>query len=210
MKEDITKRPAQKLSVMLVTGFDPFGGEAINPSWEVVQRLPDVIGKFTLVKAQLPTSFKRGPKLLLSLAKKHQPSVIVSLGQAGGRAAITPERIAINVMDTRGFPDNDGYAPEDKPVSRSSADAQLASLPIKAMMSAVHAQALPSEISNSAGTFVCNTVMYTALDWANKNDAIAGFVHIPYLPQQVIGRNQPAMSLDDMVRGITAALLAIK
>jgi pyroglutamyl-peptidase len=201
---------SQIIRPILVTGFDPFGGESINPSWEVVQRLPDVVRNVPIVKAQLPRSFSRGPKVLLALAKKHKPVAILSLGQAGGRTAITPERVAVNVMDAERLADNDGAMPSDRRIVAKGADAHLASLPIKAMVEAIRAAGLPSEVSNTAGLFVCNCVLYHALQWAQNNDAIAGFTHIPYLPQQAIGRNAPSMALDDMVRGIAAALAVVE
>jgi pyroglutamyl-peptidase len=198
-----------KAKTILVTGFDPFGGESINPSWEVVQRLPDVIGKSTLIKAQLPTSFKRGPARLIALANKHQPDAIVSLGQAGGRGAMTPERIAVNIKHSERLADNDGVTPDERPVVRGSVDGHLTTLPNKHMVAAIQAVGLPSEVSNSAGLFVCNCVLYHALRWAEHNGARAGFIHIPYLPEQVKNKPQPSMTLEDMVRGIEAALATL-
>jgi pyroglutamyl-peptidase len=194
---------------ILVTGFDPFGGEAINPSWEVVQCLPDYIDGQTFIKAQLPTSFKRGPKALLAVARKYKPRAILSLGQAGGRSAITPERVALNVMDARNTADNDGAMFDEVAIKRNGPDALLATLPIRKMVQSIHAQGLPSEVSNTAGLFVCNCVLYHALHWAQSHDAIAGFVHVPYLPEQVVGKAAPSMSLDDMVRGVAAALAVV-
>jgi pyroglutamyl-peptidase len=194
---------------ILVTGFDPFGGEHINPSWEVVQRLPDHIGKSTLIKAQLPTSFKRGPARLIALAKKHQPDTIVSLGQAGGRSAITPERIAINLKHSERLADNDGVTPDERAVVRGGVDGRLATLPNNRMVAAIRAMGLPAEVSNSAGLFVCNCVLYYALQWAEQNNARAGFIHIPYLPEQVKDKSQPSLPLEEMVRAIEAALAVV-
>jgi len=147
---------------VLVTGFEPFGGEKINPSWEAVKALPEELNGATLLKVQLPVSFKRVRKILPGLISGERPDTVLLTGQAGGRPNVTVERVAINVMDST-MPDNDGFKPEDEPVFEGAPDAYFATIPVKEVVKALRNAKIPAGVSNTAGTYVCNTAMFTAL-----------------------------------------------
>lgn len=185
----------------LVTGFEPFGGEAVNPSWEAVKGLPEEIGQLEIVKQCLPTCFGKAAELLLETVKREKPRAVLSVGLAGGRKGISLERVALNLRDAR-IPDNAGSQPVDEPVAEEGPAAIFTTLPIKAMLRALEEAGIPGRISNSAGTFVCNEVMYMALYQAGVS--MAGFVHVPYLPEQAEAKTPPApgMALEDMIRGL--------
>ncbi|AHF81247.1 pyroglutamyl-peptidase I [Thermococcus paralvinellae] len=193
---------------VLVTGFEPFGGEKVNPSWEAVKMLPDVIGNAEIVKYQLPVSFKKVRELLPDIISKEKPEVIILTGQAGGRVNITVERVAINVMDST-KEDNDGYKPEDEPIFEDAPVAYFSTLPIKRIIKALRENRIPAMVSNTAGTYVCNTAMFTALHYVaiNKLNAKAGFIHVPYIPEQVLEKNAPSMPLEMIKRAIEIAIM---
>lgn len=196
---------------ILVTGFDPFGGATTNPAIEAVRRLPDEIAGATIIKLEVPTVFDRCADVVRQAILTDQPDVVLSIGQAGGRAALTPERIAINLNDGR-IPDNAGQQPIDQPIQEAGAAAYFTQLPVKAMARAIRAVGLPSQVSTTAGTYVCNHLMYQVqyLRATAFPTLRAGFMHIPFLPSQVTAQsNQPSLSLADDVRGITAAIGAI-
>ena len=192
---------------VLITGFEPFGGENVNPSWEAVKILPDVVGNAEIVKYQLPVSFKKVRELLPEILSKEKPEVIILTGQAGGRVNITVERVAINVMDSM-KEDNDGYKPEDEPIFENAPAAYFSTLPIKRIVKALRENKIPAMVSNTAGTYVCNTAMFTALHYVaiNKLSAKAGFIHVPYIPEQVLEKNAPSMSLEMIKRAIEIAI----
>ncbi|OOG56810.1 pyroglutamyl-peptidase I [Rhodanobacter sp. C03] len=193
---------------ILLTGFDPFGGESINPSWEAVRALHGKrIGGHRIVSLQLPTEFAGSLRMLKAAVRELTPVILLGVGQAGGRAQLSIERVAINLQDAR-IPDNASAQPIDEPVIASAPAAYFSTLPIKAMLAALHAQGLPAEISNSAGTYVCNHIAYAMLHLAaRKRGARAGFIHIPYLPEQTVARHGAAsMALDDVVHGLEIAL----
>ncbi|NJE08432.1 pyroglutamyl-peptidase I [Thermococcus sp. M39] len=193
---------------VLVTGFEPFGGEKVNPSWEAVKMLPDVIGNAEIVKYQLPVSFKKVRELLPEIISKEKPEVIILTGQAGGRVNITVERVAINVMDST-KEDNDGYKPEDEPIFEDAPAAYFSTLPIKRIVKALRENKIPAMVSNTAGTYVCNTAMFTALHYIaiHKLNAKAGFIHVPYIPEQVLEKNAPSMPLEMIKRAIEIAIV---
>lgn len=196
---------------VLVTGFDPFGGEKVNPAIESVKRLPSEILGAEIVKEEIPTVFRRSHEVLKTLIEKHAPQVVLCVGQAGGRSHITVERVAINVMDAS-IKDNDGMAPIDEPIVVGGPAAYFSNLPIKAMVHHMKNHRIPASISNSAGTFVCNHIMYAALYESEQRGHLirAGFIHIPFLPEQVLERPGVAsMALDDIVKGLTHAVEAI-
>lgn len=196
---------------ILVTAFDPFDGESMNPALEVAKRLPENIAGAEIIIVEVPTVFYRSAEVMREAAVLHQPDVILNIGQAGGRTGMTPERIAINLDDAR-IPDNDDQQPIDKPIQVGGQPAYFSTLPIKAMVEAIKDAGLPAYVSNSAGTFVCNHLMYQTLYFAEKElpDCLAGFIHIPFLPGQVTDKpRQASMSLTDMVTGIEAAIKAI-
>ena len=196
---------------ILVTGFDPFGDDVINPAIEAVKRLPDTIDGVDIIKLEIPTVFYKSADVVKEKIEEVHPNYVLNIGQAGGRYELTPERVAINVDDAR-IEDNEGQQPIDKPIKEDGAPAYFSQLPIKAMVDYMKKENVPASISNSAGTFVCNHIMYQSLYLAMTEfpDIKAGFMHIPFLPEQVVERpNTPAMALDDIVKGITAALKAI-
>lgn len=196
---------------ILVTGFDPFGSDKINPAIEAVKKLPDTIKGAKIIKLEIPTVFNKSAQVVHQAIVKEQPDYVLNVGQAGGRSALTPERVAININDGR-IPDNDGYQPLDEPIQPDGDTAYFTQLPIKAMAKAIRAAGLPAIVSNTAGTYVCNHIFYQVQYMRTKEfpKLKAGFIHIPFLPEQVITRpNQPSMALADIVKGLTAALGAI-
>ena len=196
---------------ILVTGFDPFGGEKVNPALEAVKSLPSEIHGAEIHWVEIPTVFYRSAEVLEAEIVRFQPDAVLCIGQAGGRASLTPERVAINQDDAR-IPDNQGNQPVDTPIRLDGQAAYFSTLPIKAMVQAIKEEGLPATVSNTAGTFVCNHLMYQALYLADKKFANmrAGFMHIPYMTEQVINKpNTASMNLTDIVRGIEAAIGAI-
>lgn len=196
---------------ILVTGFDPFGDDIINPAIEAVKKLPDTIDEVEIVKLEIPTVFHKSADVLAEAIEKENPDYVLNIGQAGGRYELTPERVAINLDDAR-IPDNEKNQPIDQPIVDEGESAYFSQLPIKAMVDYMKKEDIPASVSNSAGTFVCNHIMYQTLYMTNTKypEIKAGFMHIPFLPEQVTNRpNTPSMSLDNIVAGITAALKAI-
>ena len=195
---------------ILVTGFDPFGGEPTNPAIESVKRIDENIEGAEIIKLEIPTVFHKAADVVEAKIKEVKPDVILSVGQAGGRYGITVERVAINEDDAR-IEDNEGNQPIDVKIREDGAPAYFASLPIKAMVEEIKKENIPASVSNSAGTFVCNHIMYQDLYLAEKyGDIKAGFIHVPFLTEQVLDKpNTASMSLDDIVRGLNAAIRAI-
>ena len=194
---------------VLITGFDKFGGESINPSSLCVNSLPDVIDNIEIKKVTLPTVFKDSSRILEENIKSFSPNIVICIGQAGGRSKITPERIAINIDDAR-IPDNIGNSPIDEAIRKDGENAYFSSLPIKAIVDELNKNNIPSAISNTAGTFVCNHIMYEALYITSKNypNIKAGFIHIPYIEEQIKDKpNMPYMKKEYI---ITALELIIK
>ncbi|ARW22967.1 pyroglutamyl-peptidase I [Levilactobacillus brevis] len=196
---------------LLITGFDPFGGEKTNPAIEAVKRLPAAIAGATVVPLEIPTVFGTCAEVVRQAIITERPDVVLSVGQAGGRSALTPERIAINLDDGR-IPDNAGFQPVDQPIQPNGPAAYFTQLPVKAMAQAIRQAGLPSHVSTTAGTYVCNHIMYQVqhLRATEFPQLQAGFIHIPFLPEQVVQRSGvPSLSLTDDVRGLTAAIRAI-
>jgi pyroglutamyl-peptidase len=193
---------------ILMTGFDAFGGEAINPSWLSVSRACREAGDgLTLIGACLPTEFSASLTILQQLVESHRPDLVIAVGQAGGRSSISLERVAINIDDAR-IPDNAGWQPVDEPIHPAGEAAYFSSLPIKAIVQALRAEGIPAEVSNTAGTYVCNHVFYGLMHLCRHIPGMrAGFVHIPYLPEQAAKQpGTPSMALDDMVRALAIIL----
>lgn len=193
---------------ILLTGFTPFGNEDINPSWEAVQQLDGkTIGGHRVVSRLLPTVFADSQRELVLAVDEVEPAILLGVGQAGGRSRLSIERVAINVQDAR-IADNAGAQPVDEAIVADGPAAYFCNLPIKAMLKALLAQGLPAEVSNTAGTFVCNHVAYLMLHLAAGHRGMrAGFIHIPYLPAQAARfPHAPSMSSADVVRGLTLAL----
>ena len=197
---------------ILVTGFAPFDGEPINPAWEAVKQLPDQVAGAQLVKLEIPTSFARCGPAVEAAVEAHQPDAVLCVGQAGGRACISVERVAVNLADAR-IADNDGVQPVDQPIQADGPAAYFATLPVKAMVRGIRARGIPCQLSYSAGAYVCNCVMYRTLHLAagRSPGPRAGFIHVPYLPGQAVGRpaGTPSMGLPTMVQALKAAVEAI-
>ena len=193
------------MPTVLLTGFDAFGGEALNPSWLAVQALDgEVVHGHRIVAAQLPTTFAGSGPALLKLLRTHRPALVVCVGLAGGRSALSLERIAININDAR-IADNAGMQPVDVPVVKRGPPAYFSTLPIKAMLHALTQAGIAAEVSQTAGTFVCNHVFYVlmhALKKPRNQNTRGGFVHAPYLP----GQGVPCMPLEEVVRGLRLAV----
>ncbi|MDD7281101.1 MAG: pyroglutamyl-peptidase I [Erysipelotrichaceae bacterium] len=197
---------------LLLTGFDPFGGEPINPAWEAVKLVSDQIGDIEVVKVQVPTVFNKSIETVAAAMESEQPDYVLCIGQAGGRFDLTPERVAINVNDAR-IPDNEGNQPVDGPIFEDGAPAYFASLPIKAMVKAMREAGVPASVSNTAGTYVCNHLMYGVLYTIAKKypNMRGGFMHVPFITSQVVNRPTPAasLSLETIAKGIEASIKAI-
>ena len=195
---------------LLLTAFTPFDGERINPALEAVKLVKDKIGNLLMVKLEVPTVFGKSIDTVRKAIEREKPDFVLSIGQAGGRAEITPERVAINLNDAR-IPDNEGNQPIDEPVFPDGENAYFSTLPVKAMVEAIRKEGLPSSLSNSAGTYVCNHLMYGVLYYLDKRPSMkAGFIHVPYIPEQTKNKKEmPALELSEIVRGLEAAITAI-
>ena len=193
---------------IIVTGFDPFGGETINPSIECVKALPEIEG-VELIRLELPTVFKESAKRLNEVINDVKPDAVLSVGQAGGRPGITMERIAINVDDAR-IPDNISQQPIDETIQTEGEAAYFTTLPIKRIVKAIREAGIPAEVSNSAGTFVCNHIMYQSLFAATKADKPfkAGFMHIPFIPEQT--KDKPSLPLEESTKALQIAIETIR
>ncbi|MFT8407225.1 MAG: pyroglutamyl-peptidase I [Liquorilactobacillus nagelii] len=199
---------------LLLTGFDPFGKDKINPAIEAVKKVPDEISGLQIAKLEIPTVFFKSVEKIHKAILSEKPDFILNIGQAGGRYGITPERVAINFDDAR-VPDNEGQQPKEKLIHDDGENAYFTQLPVKEMSKAIKEEQIPSYVSTTAGTFVCNHVMYQVQYIIHREfpNLKGGFMHIPFLPSQVVNRpGVPSLSLDDDVRGITAAIkvLAVK
>lgn len=197
---------------ILVTGFDPFDKDIINPAYEAVKRLPDKIRDAEIIKLEIPTSFERSRIAIEEAIEKYSPDIILSVGQAGGRNEITIEKVAINLLEAR-IKDNDGYQPLDNPIKEDGETAYFTNLPIKGMVSHIKENNIPATISYTAGTFVCNSVMYNTLYLIDKKfpHIKGGFIHVPFLPEQAVLKNPipSSMSLDMIYKAIELAIEAI-
>lgn len=195
---------------ILVTGFEPFGGEDVNPSWEAVRQLQAPEGT-ELVRLRLPVVFREAGEQLAAALRREQPDLVLCIGQAAGRDAITPERLGVNLMDAS-IPDNAGFQPQEEPVIPGAPTAYFARLPVKALAEAIRAAGVPAQVSNSAGLFVCNALLYRLLYEMETGypQMRGGFLHVPCLPGQAarLGKEKPLPSLElsRIVRGLQAAL----
>ena len=195
---------------VLITGFDPFGGETMNPAWEAVKLLKDEIGGAQIIKLQIPTVVGKSIQKIHEKMQEIHPDIVISVGQAGGRFGVTPERVAINVTDAR-IPDNEGNQPIHVPIFEDGDTAYFSNLPVQAMVQAIKHAGYPSVLSNSAGTYICNHVMYGILYYIQKEfpGVRGGFIHAPYATAQVVDKPQtPSMSLTDIAASLEAAVEA--
>ena len=196
---------------VLVTGFDPFGGEHMNPALEAVKELPDEIGGLQIVKAEIPTVFHQSAEVMRKLLSGGDFSCVIAVGQAGGRSEMCVERLGINIDDAR-IPDNAGNQPIDALIKAEGAAAYFSNMPVKRMVKSMADAGIPARLSNTAGTFVCNHILYQLGLMADTefHGLKYGFIHVPYVPEQVAGKEGvPAMPLEDIVKGLTAALHAL-
>ncbi len=188
---------------LLITGFDPFGGANINPAWEAVKRLPEEIGDFVLCKLEIPTVYGLGAQTVLEKAAEFRPDVILCVGQAGGRSAVTPERIGINVRDAK-IADNAGNQPQGQRIDPQGPAAYFSTVPVDEMAQAIRAAELPGQVSNSAGAFVCNDTLYCLLHHFDGTAVKVGFIHVPWLPEQ----GSPSLPLEQTIAALKAAIAA--
>lgn len=189
---------------LLITGFDPFDGGTVNPSWEAVRLLPDTLGSYRLTKLPLPTVYETAAEILLKKAREISADVIISVGLAGGRDAVTPERIAVNILDAR-IADNQGTFHQGERIVPDGPAAYFSTLPVEAMAEAIRSCGIPGAVSNTAGTFVCNNVLYAALHRYAGTGVRCGFIHVPRLPEQ----GSPSLPLEQTLQALTAAIQAI-
>lgn len=194
--------------VVLITGFDPFGGEKINPSYEAVKLLPDEIGGHTIYKMELPTVVNKSTQKVIDKIEEIKPNIVINVGQAGGRTCITPEKVAINLNDFN-ILDNEGNKCINERIREDAPDGYFATLPINAIVEDLKKNNIPAKVSYTAGTFVCNHVMFGVLDYIKVNNLNikSGFVHIPYIYEQVVDKpNNAAMSLESVVKGLRVCI----
>lgn len=196
---------------ILVTGFTPFGGEKINPAYEAVKRLPAKINGVQVITAELPTVFGSAAEVLEELMGMHNPAAVICVGQAGGRAAISLERVAVNLRDAR-IPDNEGNSPRDEPIKADAENAYFSNLPNRAIVNALREHGIPATLSYTAGTYVCNDVLYHLLYWIEKKypQVLGGFIHVPYDPAQAAAKpsHPPSMSIATTAEALNLAVLA--
>ena len=196
---------------ILLTAFEPFAGERVNPAMEAAALLGDRVAGAELVCVSVPVVFGKSVEVVTAAIRREMPDAILCIGQAGGRFELTPERVAINMDDAR-IPDEEGNRPVDQPICPEGPAAFFSTLPVKAMVSAIREKGIPASVSNTAGTFVCNHLMYGVLSYLSDTgqQIPAGFMHVPYLPSQVLNKpNTPCLSLGDITAGLAAAIGAI-
>lgn len=193
---------------LLITGFDPFGGETVNPSWEAVRRLPDRIGDIEITKMQIPTVFGKAFRCILDAAQGMDPDFIISVGQAGGRKGVTPEVVGINLREAS-IPDNEGNLIQNEPIIKDAPAAYFSTVPIREMVRNMKEAGLSASLSYSAGAFVCNDTLYSLLHYFEGTATRCGFIHVPFLPEQA-KENTPSMTLDDIVLALNKCVEALK
>ena len=195
---------------LLITGFDPFGGGTVNPAWEAVSRLPDVIGNYRLTKLQIPTVFGTAARTVIAAERADPADGILCVGLAAGREAVTPERIAVNIRDARakGTRDNAGFLAQGECCAPGGPAAYFSTMPVQDMARAIRQAGLPGAVSNSAGTFVCNDTLYLLLHEYAPTPVRVGFIHVPQLPEQA-AEGSPCMPLGDIIKALSVAILSI-
>ena len=186
---------------LLITGFEPFGNCPKNPSWMAVEALPEQVGEYSLKKLSLPTVFGKAGETVLEAAKAWEPDVILCIGQAGGRDAVTPERIAVNIRDAR-IPDNAGNQPVGEFVVKEGPAAYFATVPVLEMAGAMEKRGIPATVSNSAGAFVCNDTFYGLLHAYAGTKTRVGFIHVPNIPEL----GEPSLLLETIIEALVAAI----
>lgn len=190
---------------LLITGYEPFGGEKINPSWEAVKLLPDTVGSYALTRLCLPVVFGEAAEKVIEAARELCPDTILCIGQAGGRSAVTPEKVGINLRHAP-IPDNKGNQPTDQPIIENGDTAFFTTVPVRGIAEAIKSAGLPSQVSYSAGAYVCNDTLYTLLAHYKNSETRVGFIHIPYSEEQ---SKTPFMTMADIVKALTIAIDAL-
>lgn len=197
---------------ILVTGFDPFGGEKLNPAYEAVKLLPDKIRGADVIKLEIPTVFTKSVSIVEESIKNRQPDVVLSIGQAGGRMNISIEKVAINLAEAR-IPDNDGEQPLDQKIRQDGENAYFATIPVKEIVNNIRMHGIPANISYTAGTYVCNSIMYNVLYLTQKKypNISAGFIHVPFSTEQAAGKpdGTASMSIETISKAIEYAIEVI-
>jgi pyroglutamyl-peptidase len=194
------------MTTILLTGFEPFAGAASNSSWDAVERVAEIwSGDAELVIELLPVTFAGASASMRELIEHHKPDLVIGVGLADGRAAITPERVAINLEDAR-IPDNAGDQPEDRAVDPDGPVAYISGLPVTEIAAAIGEAGIPSQVSDSAGTYVCNSLMYGAMRAVEGTDVMAGFIHVPCSPELAAGTDKPSLEIDEIARGLVVAI----
>lgn len=190
---------------LLVTGFGPFGEHGCNPSWEAVRRLPDVIGEYALHKMNLPTVYGKAADAVIQSSVNIGADAVLCVGLAAGRDAVTPERIAVNIRDAR-MTDNEGKLYSGQRIDPDGAAAYFVTVPVEEMARAIREQGIPAAVSNTAGTYVCNDVLYSLLRFFHGSTTRVGFIHVPNIPEQ----GSPGLPLEQTVNALTAAITALE
>ena len=194
---------------ILVTGFEPFGPDAVNAAWEAVSRLPEAIGGAEIVKRRLPVEYEAGPARLEALVEELAPDAVLSVGQAAGRAALTPELVGITWKDAS-LPDNAGVLCQGEPIDPAGADAHFSNLPVKEMVSAIRGAGVPAQLSLSAGAYICNATLYRLAGLAKERGIPGGFLHVPCCCEQTLEKpGCPSLPLPAITAGLEAAVGAI-
>lgn len=199
------------METLLVTAFEPFGGDSMNPTERVLGELPDEICGFGIEKLLLPVEFKRAAQMVCGRFDAVSPAAVVMLGQAGGRSAITPEAVGRNIMNAR-IPDNAGFSPVNREIVPGGAAELYSTLPLDGIVTAIRKEGIAAEVSRDAGEYVCNSVLYSML--AHNGGCVpTGFIHVPFVREQVEGvpgrGNLPFMDEDAILRGILAAVRTV-
>ena len=187
---------------LLITGFEPFGGESINPSWEAVSRLPSEINGYVLTKLRIPVLFGESASIVIKAAEELSADVVLCIGQAGGRGAVTPELVGINLRYAK-IPDNGGFQPMDEPIIRGGDAAYFTTLPARKIADAISAAGISAQVSYSAGAYVCNDVIYSLLAHFHNTDTRVGFIHIPYSTEQ---NKEPSMEISTIADVLRIAI----
>ena len=188
---------------LLITGFDAFGGSNTNPSWLAVEQLPETVGDYMLCKLQIPTCYGKAAATVLEKARQFQPDLILCIGLAGRRDAVTPERIAVNIRDAK-IADNAGYQAKGERIDPNGPAAYFATVPVEAMAQAIRDAKIPGSVSNTAGCFVCNDTLYTLLHHYRGTDVKVGFIHVP----RMTGMGDPSLPLETIRDALAAAIRA--
>ena len=191
---------------ILISGFEPFGGERVKPSFEAVRRLPEELGGFRLIKTELPVVFEKAAEFLLEQIRDLRPDAVIAVGQAGGRREITPELIAVNIQNA-GAPDKSGIRPDWFPILEDGPDGIFSRLPVREMVRAMNEAGIGASLSLSAGAYVCNDLMYRVLAATEESDLPFGFIHVPFLPEQTADKpGAPSMPTEDIVKGLAICI----